>query len=471
VPNCEIPRTAATGALALTAMLAMSACEPDRPTAPPPCGAVPCDVREESCHESLLAVIACFRGGDPELPRIDVISEEEYAQLVSALPDAGAMDEEKQARFAYGMSLLKLAPTEESLDGGVGDGDDDAGAVVGPDPERDAGSVDVSALVVARYFVEDRRIVVVDHGRPSDSPNALSILAHEMVHALQDEEHDLEGFFEESSGTLDESIARTAIVEGEATMYDVLTFAAMNGIPPGAIDWFSLYRGWQLDELAGAYLDDEPLRTALARYPFPFGGYYVTNEWLGGFGQRAVDDLFSSPLRSTLELLLLGPLEASEAAQAEMLREELVPVPPEGFELIAYDQLGALLIDVFLHRFELTTARNVDSDVLDIVGDGVSVFYEEQTATTVTVWRMRWLPDGAPTSRDLTKWRQALGAVDAASDGGLSDGGLEDADALAHVYVEADDLFVIISDQPLDPAWLSDLEWQSPPAGSVANAE
>ena len=54
---------------------------------------------------------------------------------------------------------------------------------------REAGTDDVATRTAAFYSWEYRDVTIIDRGERMDSDESVAILAHEFVHALQDEGH------------------------------------------------------------------------------------------------------------------------------------------------------------------------------------------------------------------------------------------------------------------------------------------
>lgn len=436
-----------TIAFALTC-LACAACGDDElEQGPNPCNAEACDIREADCRESLHEVVLCFRGGDAGLPPIDVIDEDEYRELIEAArdEDAGvpAPDDdggvapdadESFERVLHGYSLINLAPDEIELEDST---------------------ADVLASIDASYLTRQGRIVVIDRGEALDSHVANVSLAHELVTALVHDEHDIEAIRAERPDTLDSRLALAALLEGEATHYELVVSAALVGVAPGGINWGALYTDWQLDELQGAYMDDYPVETAWLRVPYAFGGAYVTAV-VGYDGQRGVDTIYDNPPRSTADVLTFSMLNAEPQAQADALAGVAVPNAPAGFALLSVDALGAFIYDQFLHRSSLTTARFYDGRANALIADYVSIFAADDDRTVVA-WRLRFSDEASPTEQLVADVREAFDAPeeDAPPDGD---------DVRARVYAEDSDLVLVIGDHPLDPEWLAeDLVWVEAP--------
>ena len=113
--------------------------------------------------------------------------------------------------------------------------------------------------IAAAYLTETESVVIIDRGDPLDSQPAVATLAHELVHALQDREIGLEDFYDSVRPSLDGTLAARALVEGEATHYDLVVYAALDGAGPSAINWAGYYTNYQLEMLLNGYEDEAPL--------------------------------------------------------------------------------------------------------------------------------------------------------------------------------------------------------------------
>ena len=421
--------------VAIAAVVLGAGCRDEIGHGPNPCNAAPCDILEAECQRKVMEVVRCFRGGDEEvMPDVEVITEDEYIELITG----DALTDEERAtyeRFARGMALFELSPEM-------------------PDLETDI--AEYAAEIAAAYLTGDKRVVIIDRDEPLDSPGAFATLAHELVHALQDREIGLEDFYGAALPTLDATLATRALIEGEAMHYDVLASAALDGVHPAYIDWGSLYARYQIDMLIDGYKDEAPIVLALVRFPYAFGGHYVTDAWLGG-GHSSIENLFEDPPLSSSDVLYMKRSSDERLEQIEAFRERARLAPIDGYELVAYDELGSFILDGFLHRLELTDEQLLDPRVLWLIGDGATVLYNEADDHVVVAWRLSFEDGKAPNEESVSAFREALGAPDEAAP--------EPADDVtARVYSEGHDLIMIASDAPLDAAFLGDaVSWEAAP--------
>jgi hypothetical protein len=166
--------------------------------------------------------------------------------------------------------------------------------------------------------------------------------AHEYTHALQDQRFNLRKVVGEDTDQSDRTMARAAVVEGDATL--LMSLWAQRFLTPA-----------QLGEVAGA--TDPASEEILARMPailkdplmFPYlNGIQLalgafTN---GGFG--AVDGLFADPPDSTEQVLHPEKLAAREKPVEVAFPEDLASRLGDGWKVSLQDTLGEVLLEVVL---------------------------------------------------------------------------------------------------------------------------
>lgn len=232
------------------------------------------------------------------------MSPEEYAERITPTdPDVL----ERQNRFGRALSLVGLAPTDVEF------GSD----VVSYREE----------WVDAFYSDSDGTVTIVGQGDTTFSRDAMTLLAHEYVHAMQDWEHDLEAFF---LGVLelDTRLARLAVVEGEADIYAGLFHARMDRYWPTDGAWLA-WIGGRIDQLQLAIEEsDFPYLVALVGFPYAHGVAYVYDVWRSD-GSEGVAGLFLNPPDSTHAILFTNR-PASPSPEDERDVQEIHIDLPDG---------------------------------------------------------------------------------------------------------------------------------------------
>jgi hypothetical protein len=306
-----------------------------------------------------------------------VISEAEYVErLAVAGDDEPEMQAEMEARYAIwsrGLALFNLAPTDYRLD--------------------DARRVS-AAEVAAAYFDEEKDIVIIDRGRPLDDDDAVILFAHEIVHALQDRERDL-AEYERSADSFDASLALDGIIEGEAVHYQLLVSLLLSNLDPYQADWEGYYTRWQADTFLDAEADEAPVSLAHVRFPYAFGGGFVTQHWLAR-GRGGIERLFEQPPRTTSEILFgtnSGSLEmAREALHDQALPELPVPIVEE-----TSSSLGAWIARMYAARQEVDLQQRLPP-ARELSADYFAVQRAEDSDGLVASWRVRMSSESAARS-------------------------------------------------------------------------
>lgn len=131
------------------------------------------------------------------------------------------------------------------------------------------------------------------------------VVAHEIVHALQDQHFDLERWLRDLSPTEDGSLARAAVVEGDAMAAMLAYLLAPTGVTVERLpDVATLLQG-RGAEIAEAYPDFERAPEALKRlllFPYVEGSAFVLDAVRRG-GWNGVDRLYREPPASSEQIL------------------------------------------------------------------------------------------------------------------------------------------------------------------------
>lgn len=381
-----------------------------------------CDIRTTSCQQAVLEATLEARGGELRLPEVYVITPEQFIDRIieaSAPEDLAPPDPD----WVRALSYFDLMPSVWSSDDDLGQLADD---------------------VAAAYFHEGDYIVVLDHGDTTASAEAVFTLSHELVHAMQDAEHDLGRINDDfADASTDEYLGMLGLVEGEAVLYSMQ--ATFESPPETADEWdsfFDIYLGVLQDD---ALMDPAPYASAALNFPYGQGARFVVDAYLAG-GSDAVDALYDDIPDSTLRVLA-GPATPEPAGGWPANLPELSDSQlPEGFSVVAQDELGAWLFELFASRMELpVTAGRLPfayrSDAFAALSNGSEV---------VGVWALRFAP------RELSAALDGLGSLGSGF----------------HVEPRGEDqLLLLAGPTGLDlAAFASALDWPAGSAGVAVNA-
>lgn len=388
-----------------------------------------CDVRGAACQKRIFGAVECVRGTQGTMPEIRLLTEtelriEEYGldaggsapvHKSGELGDAAIPEPDAGAAFDAATEPLDAGTPTDA--GSIDAGERDAEAPppvpdAGRDPSVDAGkdvkehwdiALELLGLRIAMpaldqiddigglYDALTQRITLVDRGDPQDSPSAQMTLAHEFVHALQDQQYGLLEMRRGRVGTTDAQLASGCLTEGEARLYEQLSWGLLQGLPVDRAYWkvlFARYAKYSRDAVAAG---ESPLdRVWLLRYGL--GASYLADAWLAG-GNAAVARVLESPPITSAHWMH-GYAEAQ--TRSEPLSQSLdcndASAPAE-FERISSDTLGAFTLFAFLahnlavdgiHPTEVSWRR-----ALAWRQDRVELFVGPGGETAVS-WRLRF---------------------------------------------------------------------------------
>jgi hypothetical protein len=265
-----------------------------------------------------------------------------------------------------------------------------------PQPQRDADNITLRSLGLLRAnqdaaqlqlrllgdqvlgFYDNRKkrmVVVSDSGL---SAEARITYAHEYTHALQDAAFTLKKLQTDAVGEDDRSLARTALVEGDATQTMFLWALAGNLNPE------------ELAQLgAGPPPDtgDAPSwMVSLLRFPYTAGLEWVGRVYQDG-GFNAVDAAFSDPPSSTEQVIHYDKWVAREKPTAVTV-PDLAPALGNGWKRVASSPQGEAMMRVMLQFFGVSQA-DAERAVAGWGGDRVAV-YAGPGASFSLAWRLAW---------------------------------------------------------------------------------
>jgi hypothetical protein len=218
--------------------------------------------------------------------------------------------------------------------------------------------------------------------------------AHEYTHALQDQAFTLRSVVGEDTDQSDRTTARSAVVEGDATL--LMSLWAQRYLTPQ-----------QLAEVGSA--SDPVSEAILAKMPailkdpllFPYtGGLQLT---LGAFTQggfSSVDELFRNPPDSTEQVLHADKLASREQPVAVTVADDLATRLGDGWKVPLQDTFGEMLLEIILRDGGASATNDAAAGW---GGDRVALLQgpDGQTAVVLdTTW---------DSAQDATEFEAALG--------------------------------------------------------------
>lgn len=318
-----------------------------------------CDTASVACQAAIFSTMMCVRGNEgASMPATRTISLEEFGtELTATETGEPTTNSEQLQALERGLVLMKLLK--------VGD-------LTG------TGYVDSQKETVPAFYDADV-VTFVRQGDESliDRQSASLTLAHEYVHALQDQEHDLNRMQDEYGATLDGSLALQSVVEGEASMHEDAFLAAVWGMDQREVDFEARYTQQEL--LAAENLVEYSPVLAISRFfPYYVGGIFVYRAFASG-GMPQVRTLYAKPPTSTLEIRTGIPAIPVVAAP---------PAPPSGYELLTVDTIGSELFFDFVEA-SLPNGANVQAFRNEWRGDRAYLYYKPGTTEVAVLWRVK----------------------------------------------------------------------------------
>ena len=176
--------------------------------------------------------------------------------------------------------------------------------------------------------------------------------AHEYTHALQDQAFDLRKLVGDATDQSDRTTARSALVEGDATL--LMSLWAQRYLTPAQLGQV----GSASDPASEAILAKMPaiLKDPLM-FPYTSGlqlaiGAFTT----GGYG--AVDQLFATPPDTTEQVLHADKLASREQPVKETFPEDLATRLGDGWKVSLQDTLGEMLLEIVLRDGGATASHD-----------------------------------------------------------------------------------------------------------------
>jgi hypothetical protein len=214
------------------------------------------------------------------------------------------------------------------------------------EPEQDLGDIYVGLLgeQVAGYYdpTTDEMVVVASGSSDELSASDKVTFAHEVVHALQDQHFDLESFSEQRiEGTSDESLAITALIEGDATVAQIDFLLGDIGL---ARDFLAEIES---EDVSTEALDSAPeYLSGTLLFPYDKGQAFVQYLFDEG-GWDLIDDAYANPPTTTEQILHPEKYIEGEGA-SEVAVPDIAAALGQGWQTIDEDTMGEYVISILL---------------------------------------------------------------------------------------------------------------------------
>ena len=224
-----------------------------------------------------------------------------------------------------------------------------------------------SEQVVGIYDSEAKKIVILDELPPDTSERAITIaLAHELVHALQDQHFSI-GANYDNLPTTDEGIAYQAMVEGEANL--IAFVLGGEGVSPdgklkqGVFPWLERMAILNKRRVRSALDHLPPLLVEIMNAKY-FDGMLLAASCVSRGGWDALADLHNVVPGSTEQVLHTRKYFTRSDLPSTIDLDELALAPlfGDGWEPIMDDVVGELVIRILFSHFSDEWVKDRKSD-------------------------------------------------------------------------------------------------------------
>lgn len=240
--------------------------------------------------------------------------------------------------------------------------------------------------VAAFYDTDDRMLCTFKDGGFSGNLDKM-LLAHELTHALQDQNFDLGKLPLKLKDNDDRVLAAMALIEGDATVLMTQWFAE-NANRQNLLEDFGVMMRQNTAKLLAA----PPYLCETLLFPYTHGQEYVMSLFARG-GTAAIDAAFRQPPASTKQILHPG--------NHDMPRDVTVPsFDRPGWRRIGNNVVGEFGIEVLLR--ETVGAFRAQQAAQGWAGDRYYVYERGTNGPTGMIWATEW-----DTARDAGEFEDA----------------------------------------------------------------
>jgi hypothetical protein len=357
--------------------------EPTQPSAPAPttandnagdadCLSIldgPCDLENPQCQVQLFSLVGCAMGapaGAIEPPAVRII------------PPADPLQQdypEEDGIWQHAASVLGLVPLDAG--GAIDDGE--------------------APPVPVAYYSRRQQQVTLQMDIGVNEGLARLALAHEYVHAIQDQIVGLTRLFadaleDEITPTSDAIASISAATEGEAVHYSTVALLYLQGEQPSLFPWGGYHAELLTDIREAVLRSPDKLHDALVLFPYAFGAKAVGDRWLQGE---------SWPHLSHVPTTLVHWLEPAAAVTVPWCR-----APDDEWELTAVERFGTAGIYALLTAWG-GTAEQAFSQAARWRGGFVGAFeHRLRLHSPAVIWYVDW--DSDETEKTFTEFVRAL---------------------------------------------------------------
>lgn len=334
-----------------------------------------CDITQRACQTDIYYRMLSLRGDgyDPfgGLPPVSVISEDQYRDRLIAESQGSS----KSGPSAWDKALDLLHFTSNGSHGDAGTG-------------GDAGTTTIDDQVAhtdAFYEPDNKAITIIAHpGQTSATAQeeAMITLAHELVHAIQDHELDLN---KDDFKTSDEYFAYDTIIEGDARFYEYLFAREVPGYLNATSSQVLTLPQRELDNIYNNFAGTSTSLFLAQLLVYPLGANYEAQAYRSG-GNAAVRHGYSKEPHHMVGFLGDGNGHFP-SVEAEDVCPDYVESMPMNKTSVQGDQFGAVMFYAFLRGSKVDHATAYAA-AQAWTGDYVLV--QSNAGTTAVAWHLQF---------------------------------------------------------------------------------
>ncbi len=236
-----------------------------------------------------------------------------------------------------------------------------------------------SSQVVGFYDSTSKGLYVLSQSG-GVGPTEKITFSHEYTHALQDQNFGLDKLATDTADQGDRDLARTALLEGDATQLMTQWATAHMSLPDLLLAQGEALQGGQTDQLSKA----PPILRESLLFPYQDGLSFVSSIYAAG-GWAAVNKVYADPPDSTSQIL--HPELYAQHVKPVALTVPAVPASLPGWKLTMQDTLGELQLRIWL---EGDAAEGSLSAAVDQwAGDRIAL-YEGPNGEWAVVLKTEW---------------------------------------------------------------------------------
>ena len=250
---------------------------------------------------------------------------------------------------------------------------------------------------VAGLYDDTTKHMYVISSSDTAGPIERFIYSHEYTHALTDQAFDLRKVVGSATDQSDRTMARSALIEGDATL--AMTLWAQSNLTSAEL----LQAAGAADPGSQAVLDRMPaiLKDPLL-FPYTNGLQLALRAFQTGGGYGGVDNLYRNPPDSTEQVLHGDKLDAREAPVAVTFPGDLASRLGDGWKVGLQDTFGELLLGIILKD---AGAQDATDAAAGWGGDRVALV-EGPKGETAVVLDTAW-----DTEADATQFQAAVASL------------------------------------------------------------